>query len=1108
MKRISMCLPYLITLLLLVSFTGFAQQEGSITGGLSGQVTDKTGASLPGATVTLVGPQGKRVLTTDSLGRYNATGLTPGYYDITIEKAGFSRVESKHNEVVVNSSSNLNITLGIGNVSETVEVTATAVGIDTQGTAITNNLTDTFYNSVPMPRNVSSIFYAAPGVSQGQVAGTANMAGPGSNNPSIGGSSPLENLYVVDGVTITDQAFGSIGTFNRYHGSLGSGINLAFIKEVDVKTYAFEPQYGKATGGIVQIVTKSGSNQYHGAIAAYFQPKGLFASAHQFYQFGYVNATPYSTLSRPQYDLAAEFGGYVPGFRDKLFFFGAFDPSLNQTVVLANPAAPAASVALGALDYNTTILNWAGKLTYKLGSATTFEASSFGDPSKHNTKPGSLSSYFPLTTASSYRYGSRDSVARITTAITPTWLVDAAYTYNYNHFDEQPAVNQYLISDQSLVPFGGAITATGLGGFEPSKNGTYSIGFNTSKMVQVLGQHTFSIGYIYDHTNFEDNPSRSGPLYPIPGTNYLGENLSTVYPGKIPAGAVGSLTNAQFVLQAANVSNPLDHTCSKCPLYHGAYVYVSNNRGSYGGLHVLAQGRYHSGYFNDNYQMNRRLNFNLGVRWEQQRMSSVNQNYMYGASWSPRIGMTIDPMGDHKSKLFFNFARNYWAAPLDAAIRELGNEQDDNSYKFFPVIGSDGSIQIIPDAAHLLVHTPQKTTAGVVSLFARPSYSFPAESILPGTKQEYGDEYIIGVEREVKNGLVLKARYTDRRFGRIIEDIGSQSPEGSVVVPGFVGGIANPGPSTDIAENEQEITYTPAQFAAAQAASAAQGGKYVAPVPGCTANNDAQTLFTNAIGKPVGGACITNYATADADNGNGLPNPDGKPDGFVKPVRRYNAVELEMTKRFSNHWLASINYRWGNLFGNYEGAYRNDNGQSDPGISSLFDFTAGKLGLLGDQFANGFLNSDRRNVGNLFLSYNVGSDTPFFSKLKGLTVGSGLRGQSGVPLSLLGDHPIYLNQGEVPYGGRGAAGRTPSSLQLDMHTDYVVPLGSKLERYRLKLAMDMFNVTNSQFQTSRNQYTQLGLSGVGATPSANQDFGRPTAFQTPFYARGSVRFEF
>jgi hypothetical protein len=235
---------------------------------------------------------------------------------------------------------------------------------------------------------------------------------------------------------------------------------------------------------------------------------------------------------------------------------------------------------------------------------------------------------------------------------------------------------------------------------------------------------------------------------------------------------------------------------------------------------------------------------------------------------------------------------------------------------------------------------------------------------------------------------------------------------------------------------------------------------------------------------------------------------DGIPDGFVNPVRRYQAAEFELDKRFSNHWLAKVNFRWGTLYGNYEGAYRNDNGQSDPGISSLFDFTAGQLNLLGNQFQNGMLSTDRRTVGNLFLSYNVGSDTPFIHGARGLTLGAGWRGQSGVPLSILGDHPIYLNQGEVPIGGRGAAGRTPSTLQLDLHTDYNVPLGSRWEKYRLKLAMDMFNVTNSQFQTGRIQYTQTTSSAVGAPPPLNQDYNRPTGFQTPFYARGSVRLEF
>jgi hypothetical protein len=144
-------------------------------------------------------------------------------------------------------------------------------------------------------------------------------------------------------------------------------------------------------------------------------------------------------------------------------------------------------------------------------------------------------------------------------------------------------------------------------------------------------------------------------------------------------------------------------------------------------------------------------------------------------------------------------------------------------------------------------------------------------------------------------------------------------------------------------------------------------------------------------------------------------------------------------------------------------------------------------------------------VGNLFLSYNIGSDTPFFHMAKGLTLGAGMRGESGVPLSLLGDHPIYLNQGEVPIGGRGAAGRTPATTQLDLKAEYPMTLK---EKYTLKVGMDMFNVTNSQFQLSRVQYTQTNASGIGVAPNLNVDYGRPTAFTPPFYARAQIRFEF
>lgn len=1089
------------------------QDQSAITGGLIGVITDPTGAAIPGATVTITGAQGSIVVHTDNIGRFTAATLRPGYYDVKVEKPGFSTVEAKHNEVTVSVSSTLNLKMGVGSESTTVEVSAAAVQIDTESTAITSNLTDTFYNSVPMQRNVSAIFYAAPGVEYGQVAGTPNQAGPGQANPSIGGASALENLYVVDGVTITDQAFGSIGTFNRYHGALGTGINLAFVKEVDVKTTAFEPQYGKATGGIVQIDTESGGNSYHGSVAAYFAPNAFYAGRYQFYQFGYEQITPSQTFSSPAFDVAATFGGYVPPFKDKLFFFGAFDPSLSQNYNAAAPGAPAASLALGVVDYNTTAVSWAGKLTYKLSDRTTLEGSSFGDPSRHNAVPNTLSAVSPAQATSSYNYGSRDSVLRLDSALTNSWSVDLSYAYNHNHFSEIPKLNAYGVTNDIPTYSNQPATASGFGAYEPSENNTYSIAANTSKIVRLLGQHTISLGYAYDHTDFLDQPSRSGPLFPIPTQNAAGTTLTSLF-SNIPSKAPGSLTNASFVIAAANPNNLTDSTCTQCPVINGVRAYASINRGTYVGLNVNAFGRYHAAYGEDVYEFNRFVTLDLGVRWENQRVGGDLLNYSFGASWSPRLGINIDPFGDQKGKFFFNYGRNFWAMPLDAAIRQLGNEQDDTSYDFVPVLNSDGTISVDTDAAHTLNGMPKATNNGVVTNFGGPNFSSSTgEGIISGTKQEYEDEYVAGIERNLGSSIVVKARYTDRRLGRIIEDIGSQSPEGATIIPNYNGGITNPGPSTDIAVNEQEVTYTPAQFQAANGAALASPGgltsaNYKAPVTGCTYQNDTYPsgiggYFLNSYNQPVGGACFLNLSTADAGPGDGIP------DGFVKPIRRYNAVEFEVIKRFGNHWLADVNFRWGNLWGNYEGAYRNDNGQSDPGISSLFDFTPGKLGLLGDQFTPGFLSTDRRAVGSAYLSYTVGSDSHFISSLKGLQAGVAVRGQSGVPLSFLGDHPIYLNQGEVPVGGRGAAGRTPAASQMDMHLAYPVPLGSHFgENFHLGLAMDMFNVTNSQFETGRDQYTQLGNAAVGAAPPLNSDYNRPTSFQGPFYARGSVKLEF
>ncbi len=139
--------------------------------------------------------------------------------------------------------------------------------------------------------------------------------------------------------------------------------------------------------------------------------------------------------------------------------------------------------------------------------------------------------------------------------------------------------------------------------------------------------------------------------------------------------------------------------------------------------------------------------------------------------------------------------------------------------------------------------------------------------------------------------------------------------------------------------------------------------------------------------------------------------PDGVPDGFPAIMHFYKAVEIEANKAFSHNWMLRANWRIASLHGNYEGAFRNDNGQTDPNISSLFDFTNGIVGMLGDQYKAGPLNTDRRHIVNVYTSYVVPR-----SFLKGLELGGGVNILSGTPISRFANHPAYANSGEVPLG--------------------------------------------------------------------------------------------
>lgn len=1063
------------------------QELSSTRGGVSGTISDNTGAVIPGAKVTVAGDADTRTITTDASGQYTVTNLTPGKYNISVEKENFKTSQAKGVEIVINRISTLNLKLAAGAATETVEVNANTMEVDTTSTALGDNLTDTFYQQVPTARNVGSLFYVAPGA--------VDSNGTGASNPSIGGATGLENSYIADGVSINDSGYGGLGVWSPSYGSLGTGINLSFIQEVQVKTGAFEPKYGKVNGGIVQIVTKSGGTQFHGAAAAYFGPELMSAQYRSQDSFRTSPAIPTSLLhgqvfSQPEYDASLELGGYIPvkSRNDKLFFFGAFNPALNQVNYLApNTTFSSALFKHGPFATSTTTYNWAGKVTYKLTDATSLEASAFGDPSSSNFAYGAafsnVNTYPNLnqrneTGFSRWNFGSRSVVARLNSTITPTTQLNISATYKQSHFTESSFANDYSISDRTT----GVAQFQGLGEYQNPVNHDYGINFDIQKIVPFFGQHTFSMGWGFDHAIYDATRDYSGPRFTFPSTNAAGTSSGA------PANFIGSSTSASFYLSKAPAGCPLSY----CPNYVGAdgvtrQVYLRQVRGVFSSPQVSSSEGYHAIYGNDNWSVNRYVTLNAGLRWEEEQLNGPNQQYVFTDNWSPRLGINIDPFGTRKSKVFFNWGRYTQSLPTDAAIRELNQELDacsSGSCRWAPpqdashnlLVNSDGTITPTLNAAHLL--NGVKGSGFDTSLVSATPLT--PELINSGTKLNYEEEFVIGLEHQL-SGFVLSARYTDRRLLRIVEDMQGVSPEGANAgLPDQIYVIGNPSPSSDYFVNEQEIKYDPAKAAPAN----------------CVYDYGIQQ---DSLGNTIGAACGQNpgdYADGSYTPGAAGDNKsDGKPDGFARPVRHYQALEIEANKNFSHNFLLRANYRFAKLYGNYEGLFRNDNQQSDPGISSLFDFTQGVLGLLGAQFTPGYLNTDRRHVANLFGAYTI-PDGMF----KRLTVGTGLRGQSGTPINKLASHPVYQNTGEIPIGGRGTAGTQPSSLQLDLHTDYTLPVG---EKWRFKAAFDAFNVTDSLFTLNTNQNIDTGFQ-----QAVDRTYGTPVRFQRPFYGRGSIRFEF
>jgi Carboxypeptidase regulatory-like domain len=346
--------PVVLQIFALLLFVGsmFAQET---TGGLQGTVKDPSGALVAGAHVVVTGTSltGEKTADTDKSGYYRFANLPPGPYTITITAKGFRTSKREGLIIEVGHLPSVDFALELGGSETVVEVSGAAPTIDVTTETTQTNITQDVVKDVPHGRSFQSVIQFAPSARNEPLEGSTSTNGTGGNAPgsttnggafgfSIAGGSDAENSYLVEGQE----------TANLIGGYSHTNVPFDFIQEVQIKSSGVEAEHGGALGGVVNVIMKKGSNNYHGSLFAQFENDGLDGSPNAYTRYdpasglltpnsfggtgdptnGYIDATSqsYQAVRRKTSDVMPGFTFGGPIWRNKIFGFVAFNPEWND----------------------------------------------------------------------------------------------------------------------------------------------------------------------------------------------------------------------------------------------------------------------------------------------------------------------------------------------------------------------------------------------------------------------------------------------------------------------------------------------------------------------------------------------------------------------------------------------------------------------------------------------------------------------------------------------------------------------------------------------------------------------------------------------------------
>jgi hypothetical protein len=730
------------------------EQRGSI----EGVIKDSSGAVLPGVTVEARTNTGVVLTaTTDSEGTYRFPSVAPGVYEISASLAGFA--PKKQGEVVVGLGQikKVDLALGLQGVAESVQVTAESPLVDVRQSARQTNIRAEQVELLPHGRDFTSLVTQAPGAnSESKLGGL-----------SIDGASAGENRYIIDGVETTDIQ----------HGTSGKNVIADFIDEVQVKSSGYTAEFGGATGGVINVLTKSGTNDWHGSALFNWESSRLRGESRPTLRSvpgssAAVTPVEYVTYPKDESDrIEPGFALGGPIFKNRAWFFGAYQPALTENRRVVNPTT-AQNTAANTFDVTQKL-----QVQYATGNLTSQLSDNVRGRLAFNNSWSETKGLLPSlsgTDAATTDYSKGTKFPNYSVSGNIDWTASQKLFFGLRGGYYMSDVHDYNVPTVPRIIFS---TGNNLNFPEVPANLQRSSGFQNIPSNNLTTRDQQTRAYFQGDGTWYAKGGGDHQIKFGVQADRLGNNVLS--------GESNNLVRLRWNTQLVS-SDPTSRGT------YGYYQVRSNGVNSKQGF--ITEGNIHMNviglFIQDAWTVNNRLTVNVGLRTEQEKVPTYTSGpdipkfgveFNFADKIAPRLGFAYDVNGDGRWKAFGSWGVFYDIFKLELPRGSFGG---DKWLEYYYTLDTFDWTNLTA-SANCPPACPGRLLRGPVD-FRHPS--FGSDAIDPDLKPMRQQEATFGLEHQLSDVVAGSVRYVHKQVDRGIEDTGSIDADNNEI---YI--IANPG---------------------------------------------------------------------------------------------------------------------------------------------------------------------------------------------------------------------------------------------------------------------------------------------------------------------------